>query len=84
MRCSYFQVLNSYNEKLLREPNYNRTINCSGVVPLSLKYNLLWPSIHYEGDTIHFATGVKILNDATGGQEEQDSLFYVNYHTACS
>ena len=34
------------------------------------------------GDTINFATGVTILSDATGGQEEQDCLFYVNYHTA--
>ena len=27
---------------------------------------------------MNFAAGVAILSDATGGQEEQDCLFYVN------
>ena len=30
-------------------------------------------------DTLNFANGVTILSDATGGQEEQDCQFYVNY-----
>ena len=33
---------------------------------------------------MNFATGVTILSDATGGQEEQDCLFYDNYDTAFS
>ena len=49
VRCSYFQVLKSYNEKLLSKPKNNRAIYSNDVVPLSLKYNLLQPSIRYEG-----------------------------------
>ena len=37
-----------------------------------------------KGDTINFATGVTILSDAPGGQEEQDWLFHVKYHTSFS
>ena len=29
-------------------PNYNHAIYSNGIVPPSLKYNLLWPLIHYE------------------------------------
>ena len=43
--CSYFQVIaESYNEKLLSQPNNNH-IYSNEVVPLSLKYNLLQSAI---------------------------------------
>ena len=57
MCCTYFQVLASYNEKLI--PSQTTAIYSNEVVPISLKYNLLQPITLYimKGDATKFRPG---------------------------